>query len=262
MRSPYRPAIPCPHPLPSLRSPGPWRGSFSRSSTSRSRSPASRPMSPVRSSIGSSGLHPASSAPHRHTATHRRRAVLLLMAARRSMGRPWEQHHATPLGRLPTGLPGPAVGNSSHNRVRCCGTGRSTRGRRRARRRCPFRVGANQRPSSTAICISRPTPFTSMVAKGLSSRMPCFEVADEERLLRRRRARCRRSSASGRWCRRRRTQRVCQLVGGECSARHLDHRAELVVDVDARLVMHLAGFVFEGCPLARRARRRATPAES
>ena len=171
MRSPYRPAIPCPHPLPSLRSPGPWRGSFSRSSTSRSRSPASRPMSPVRSSIGSSGLHPASSAPHRHTATHRRRAVLLLMAARRSMGRPWEQHHATPLGRLPTGLPGPAVGNSSRSRGRCRGRGRSMRGRRRARRRCPSRVG-RAAALSTAICISRPTPSSSMVAKGLRSRMP------------------------------------------------------------------------------------------
>ena len=80
---------------------------------------------------------------------------------------------------------------------------------------------------------------------------------------RRRRARSRTSSASGRWCRTRRTRAsVGDLVGGQRAARHFDHRADQVLDLDALLLHHLGGDAIDDRPSDRAAPSRGRPAGS
>jgi hypothetical protein len=83
--------------------------------------------------------------------------------------------------------------------------------------------------------------------KGSFSRCPSRHRRQE--LARHRRATGRRSSASGRWCRRRRTRRLGDLARAQRRARQLDHRADAVVDVTPALGEHLC---------ARRDERRAS----
>ena len=104
-----------------------------------------------------------------------------------------------------------------------------------------LRSGPGAPAALVADLINWPTPSWSSTWNGSRGRIFALDVDGQEAagVVA---ASSRTSSASGRWCRTRRTRPASAISsGGQRRARQLDHRADQVVDAHAASVEHLLG---------------------